>query len=244
MTPSTKASTDAGDEQAGGAARHLWGAADLVFLAISILALAAGLFPERLLQADLAGDLPHPPTLQAVVAAQAGFLMLFCPLLLARRRLARPGAGGVLGQFAVAAAEYLILIVVSVPVYWVAAWFADATVVDVLRGVLYLTAVALAGWGVSLWAVKGSPASVTVVALASAVIALGLPVTYYLLAEVTELSVSAGWLFSASPATCAYSVAASRAGHWYPMPVWSWALWVGVAGASLLARVLLDRKGL
>lgn len=168
--------------------------------------------------------------------------MLFCPLVMARRRLGRTGASALLGQLGAAAVEYVMLVVACVPLYWVSAWFSDATAADVIRSLLYLTAVALGAWGLSLCVLRGGAASAAAVGLTCALVALGLPVAHYLLAELTELSVSPGWLWSAAPATCAYSVAASRAAHWYPTPIWSWVLWPGVAAAVVLSRLSLGRR--
>ncbi len=219
-------------------ADQLWGPADVVYLAVSVVALGAGLFPELLLQPDLARGFISPPALQVLLAAQAGLLILFCPLLLARRRAPHSAAGGLLARFALASGEFILLLIASLPLYWAAAWFGNAAAADVVRGVLYLVAVAVATWGLSLWAVRDSPAGALAVSLASALIVVAAPVSYYLLAELTRLSVRPDWLWSAAPVTCAFSVGASRGGSWYPAPLWAWALWPIVGVALTLARLL------
>ena len=218
---------------------QFWRPAGAVFLALSVGALAVGVFPELVLQPDYAGRFPHPPALQVLLAAQAGLLILFWPLVAARRRTLGGGARRMLPGLATFAVEYLVVLAVSVPLYAIAAWFSDATAVDVLRGGLYLTAVAAGAWGLSLWILKGHPTTATAVTLASALAAVGLPMIYYLLAEVTELSAPPQWMVLTAPATCAYSVAASRAASWQPMPLWSWAFWPGVAAALAFARLLV-----
>jgi len=218
---------------------QFWRPAGAGFLALSVGVLAVGVFPELVLQPDYAGRFPHPPALQVLLAAQAGLLILFYPLVADRRRTLVGGSRRMLPGLAAFAVEYMVVLAVSTPLYAVAAWFSDATAVDVVRGALYLTAVAGGAWGLSLWILKDRPGTATAVALASALAAVGLPVICYLLVEVTELSDPPRWMLLTAPATCAYSVAASRAASWQPTPLWSWALWPGVAAALAFARLLV-----
>ena len=235
---SRRASTDAPGGASPSAGSHqLWRPAGVAFLGVSLAALAAGVFPELLLQPDRVRRFAHPPTLQVLLAAQAGFLMLLGPLVLARRRDRRSWPSRLPTDLAAGAGEFLMLLIASAPLYWAAGWLSDATAVDVIRGVLYLTGVALAAWALSLWALKGGAWS-TAAALAGAIVAVGMPVSYYLLAELTELAVRPGWLWSAAPVTCAFSVAASRQAAWHPAPLWAWALWPIVAAALGLALLL------
>ena len=208
----------------------------------SLAALAAGAFPEMFLPAHVADRLACPPALQLLLAAQAGFLIMFCPLIIARRAGCRPSA--FLPDLPAEAGEFLILLIASAPLYLVAAWLSDATALDVLRGVLYLAGVAVAAWGLGLWASAGRAAILSAVAFVAVAAALAAPVVYYLVAEVTDAGTRVRWLWSAGPITCAFSVAAARGDHWYPAPLWAWALWPAVGAALVCGRLLMPRPQL
>ena len=77
-----------GDVPAGGKVVQFWHPAGAVFLAVSVAALAVGSLPESFLQPDFGGGFASPPALQVLLAAQAGLLMLICPLVLGRRAAA------------------------------------------------------------------------------------------------------------------------------------------------------------
>ena len=200
----------------------------------SLAALAAGAFPEMLLPAHVAGRLACPPALQALLAAQAGMLIMFCPLVIARRAERRAFLPELLSE----AGEFLTLLVAGVPLYLVAAWLSDAAAIDVIRGLLYLSGVGVAAWALGLWAAAGRAALLSAVALVGVAAAVGAPVVYYLVAEMSQAGTRLGWLWSAGPVTCAFSVAA-RSRQWHPDPLWAWALWPGVGAALACGRLLL-----
>ena len=219
-----------------------------VFLVVSLLALSAGAFWEFFLPAHWLGTRPGPPVLQVLISVQAVFLIMFWPLLVGQRRYRRIGA--FLFRSAV---EYVIFLAVGIPLYVVAAYLSDATATDVIRSVCYLSAVAMGALGLGLWVQAGlataSPrqagraAIITAATLAGALIGLGGPVMYYLLAELTDAAGSADWLWWASPATCAFESAAARVLHWYPPPLWAWALWPVVGIVLFFASYLsADRQ--
>ncbi len=218
--------SDAIDERLLCPAEHGWRVAGAVFLVVSLLALSAGAFFGFLLPAHWSGNRLGPPALQVLISVQAVFLIMFWPLLVGQRRYR--GIGAFLFRSAV---EYIIFLAVSVPLYVVAAYLSDATATDVIRSLLYLSAVATGAMGVGLWARTGRAAIITVVTLAGALIAVGGPVLYYLLVELTDAAGSVGWLWRGSPATWAFESAAARGANWYPTPIWAWALWpvVGIA---------------
>ena len=143
--------------------------------------------------------------------------MLFYPLVLGRRRSRGEGAGPLS-----AVGEYLMLLLASAPLYVAAAWLSDAIAGDVARALLHLTSVAVGAWGLGLWIRKGHPAIATAAALAATIVALGMPVTYYLLAELTERAVCPDWLFLAAPATgerrSPRGLSAARAARATPRP--------------------------
>lgn len=217
-----------------------WRPADAAFMVASLAALAAGAFPEVFLPAHVVDRLACPPALQMLLAAQAGLLIMFCPLIIARRAERRAFLPGLLTQ----AGEFLTLLIAGAPLYLVGAWLSDATALDVIRGVLYLAGVGVAAWGLGLWASAARAAILSAVALVGVAVAVGAPVVYYLVAEASEAGTRLGWLWSAGPVTCAFSVAAARGQQWHPAPLWAWALWPGVGAALACGRLLLTARQL
>ena len=260
-------STDqAGGASPRGAIGRLWAPAGVVFLAGSLAALAAGAFIEWIMPSHVAQLLQTPPTLRLLLAVQAGGLILFAPLVMAKRRGAGSGPVGSSGDtgfqpvadeaeanaqrargpfYLTTCAELALLLVASAPFYVVAAWLGDATVVDVARGVLYIVGVALGAWGLGLWAADGRGWLLTAAALVAALAAVGAPVTYYLLAELAGSAGRVQWLWSAGPVTCAFSVGQSRLDSLLPQPLWAWLLWPAVGAALAFGRLLVgaDKSG-
>ena len=202
---------------------------------VSLAALAAGAFPELFLPPHLTAGLNPPPALGVLLAAQAAFLLIFWPLL-AGLRQGRPWAS----HAAATVGEYLLWLAVSAPLYLVAAWLADATAADVVRGVLYLSAVAAGAWGLTSWVHAERPVMTPAAVLLALLAAAGAPVACYLLIELTDAAQSVAWLRHAAPLTCAFTNAAPRVETWHPQPLWAWGLWPAVgllaACAALLGR--------
>lgn len=224
-------------------AGHEWRATGVVFLIVSLLALSAGVFPGFFLPAHRSQIGTGSSALQMLISTQAIFLVMFYPLLAGRRRASRTGAFLLQSAF-----ECVLFLTAGIPLYVVAAYLSDATAADVIRSLLYLSAVATGALGLGLWVRAGfaeaSPRRagrvwiITAVTLAGALIAVGGPVLYYLLAELTDASVSAGWLWWASPTTCAFESAGAGGTNWYPTPIWAWALWPVVGAVLFFASYL------
>ena len=205
----------------------LWRPAGVVFLAVSLGALAVGAVPEFILPLHQVQAMPAPPALPMLLAAQAAFILLLCPLL------SRPAAPAVLiGRNA---AEHLVWLAAGIPLYIVAGWLSDATAWDVLRGAAYLTAVAAAGWGLGVWAGLGRSWVITAVGILVAVAAVAAPAGCYLVAELRGWSAGLDSVLWATPATCAWRLAGSGAAA----PWWAWALWPAVGLMAVLCRLLI-----
>lgn len=216
---------------------HLWRPAGAVYLLVSLGGLAAGLFPEAILPAHV--SVRSLPVLAALASAQAGFILLFGPAIIGRRRdLAVPTYVGMVRL--AGAAEILSWVAAGAPFYLAAAWFSDATFPDVARSLMYLAGVAVAAWGLGAWAGAGrfGAAVATLVALSAG---LGLPALGYLLAEFANAGPWAGLLWSAGPITAAFSVAARPSGPWLPSPLWAWLLWPTAGVILALGRLLIPR---
>jgi len=209
------------------AKRHVWRPAGVVYLAASLAALTAGAWPEWFLPEHLWVADPSLRALEMLAAAQAGFVLLLCPLIVARRRYRSAAA-----YLAESAGEFAVCLIASAPLYVVAAWLSGARAWDVAAAVGYLASAAMAAWALGLWTVGGSGPVLTAAALVSALVALGGPVAVYLLAELAPPAAAPPDLWAAFPITCAFGIAGGRAA-----PAWAWGLWPGVAAILALARL-------
>jgi len=215
----------------------LWRGADWALLLVSLAALIAGSFPEWFLPSHVSRAMPAPPALSVLLAAQAGFVLAFCPLLLA------PRAGRALWRYlAETIGEYALVLVASVPLYVTAAWLSNAAAGDVIRSVAHLTTVALAAWGLGLLFQAGGAAA-CVAALAAVIGVVGTTAACYLLAELADSPPGWAWLADLSPVLRAFRLARPSA-TWLPGPGWSWLAWPAVGlVAALLAAVVGKRDG-
>jgi len=212
------------------AAPPLWRPVGVVFLAVSLGGLALGTMPELMLPEHRVEAMSAVPALPMLLAVQAAFIMLFRPVL--ARWYARPA------QIVRFAAEHLVWLVVSIPLYVVAAWLSDASAWEAAGGAGYLTAVAAGAWGLGLWAGAAPPAAMTAVALLATMVALGGPVACYIVAEFRGWSAGLDGLLWAFPATCGWRLAC-RADTSAVAPVWAWALWPVVGLAAAVTRFLI-----
>jgi hypothetical protein len=253
---------------------QLWQMSGVVFVGLSLLGLAAGTFPDRLLPLhSLAAA--NPPALAALLAVQASLMLLLAPLVAMRlgstgsQPVALAGSTGFqpvpLGGstvdawvpkrhppyglptpparlIATLAGRQVLWIIASAPLYLAGAWFADATAADVLRALVYLAGVSVAGLGLSLWAASGRNAIAAAVVLLALTVTAILPVLTYLAKDVAEAWALADALWQASCATFPFTVAASHAPQWYPTPLWPAVAWP-VAGLILIFSYLVVRPG-
>ncbi len=218
-----------------GRSTHAWSAVwrpgALVYLAMLLGGLAAGLWPQYIYPAQRNHPVPLP-ALQCLIAAQAAFFILVFPLFL--RRSASPGAGDASGAvtaiagphgpgcwcryLAAAAAQTIVLVVIAAPFYVLAAYLADATATDVLRAVVYIVSICpLAWWGG--WALARSGGAVTAALLVLLTAGLGLPAAWYIARDFFNSS-AAATLWRIAPALEAWNAAASRSEGLLPVPAW------------------------
>jgi len=205
----------------------------VAFLVVSLAGLGAGAAPELFLPAHLAGSLRVLPALPTLLAAQAGFVLLFFPLLYLPRRQGPPWP-----HVAIVAAQAGLWLAASIPMYMAAAWLSDATTADVCRAVAYLVGLWLAGWGLGSCVASGRSALAVAAVLVCLLTAVGLPVVSYLLAELAGDAVAAGGLALVAPVLRVFELA-RRSEVLLPGPWWSWALWPAVGLTAGLVRLLV-----
>jgi len=210
-------------------APHVWRPAGVVYLAASLAALTAGAFPELFLPEHLTLADPSLRALEMLAAAQAGFVLLLCPSIVARRQYRSRGA-----YLAESAGEFAVCLVGSAPLYVAGAWLSGASAADVAVAVGYLASAATAAWALGLWTIGGRGPALTAAALAAAAVGLGGPVAVYLLAEMAPAGAAPPEMWAAFPVTCAFGIAGGRAA-----PAWAWGLWPAVAAILALARLAM-----
>ncbi len=203
--------------------------------------LAVGLWPEAIHQSQAHRRGAPLPVLQAVAVAQCAYFLLVWPIILAFRSDSRHGAPRAGG----AIAESALLLVVAIPFYVAAGYFADATVADLAR-----TAVAVCGglplaWACGLWMATCCPARPAALA-AALTLAVGGAAGYYVVGEFLGggSAAAARVLWQISPITFAWSVAQSQAGHWLPRPLWPLAAWALIAAVAGLVNLVCVRQSL
>ncbi|NQU76082.1 MAG: hypothetical protein HQ546_07215 [Planctomycetes bacterium] len=216
--------------QGGRGKAHLWRPAILAWGGVNLAALCVGLFP-RLLLAESAAPTGPLPALQALAIGQVGFALLIYPLILACRMQHRRCAEDIV--------EACLWMLMSLPFFAVAGYFADATAQDVVRVAVLTASMLFAGWGLADLAGWGS-AGVSVSVLISVLIVLGGPMANYL-AWAFWQELPPMWLWQGCPMTFASSVAAVRQDAWIPGPLWAWLLWPALAVTFVLVREGLGR---
>lgn len=211
---STSATTEG--PRAWGQAVSAATAAELVVLGV---AMAGGLWPRAIhVPRDVIESAPLP-TLKALAAGHAAFLVLVYPFFLWARRDRGRGLG-----WRQLLPETLGLALMPAPLYLLGAWLADAVAQDVARVALTLAIL----WPLSLALGQLVGHRWRTAALA---VMLGLGVAlgacWYVAMEF--YASPAAQITRLSPTLYAWQSAASRAGHWLPTPAWPLLCWLGLA---------------
>lgn len=206
----------------------LWRGAGVWYLAVCLASLAVGLWPEAILPAK-AGVRPLPlPTLAMLSVGQSVFFLLVYPLILFRRHHPETGASCILASVS---AEVLVLLIVTTPFYYVAAYLSDAVWMDVARGIICTLCFAAFGAAAALWMCRGGfwrACGLMLLLVAS----LLLPAVTFATAE-TVSQVAADSLWMVAPATYVWQNAQGRMGTLFPQPLWT------AAGYLLLAAAMV-----
>jgi hypothetical protein len=225
------------------AAASLWRGAGLWYLALCLAGTAAGLWPDAILPSK-SGPRPLPlPTLQTLAVAQAAFFLLVYPLAILRRReINRDGPHLFPNKWGpslfISICETVVLLIVSAPFYYVAAYLADATATDVARAVVGVACLIPLSWACAAWLCRGGLwRAVGGMVLLTA--ALALPALAYIAAE--TLSPAVGdplWLLS--PATYLWQNCDSRLASILPHPLWPGVSYLATAAVLFLLSALLS----
>ena len=228
---------------------RLWDLPGWLWLLASLAVLALGLMPEWLFPPQVASAMDCPPTLGVLLAGQSALVLLLFPFL--RDRLEAGPPTGVAAACAGAILRRLMYMLSCLPLYILAAWFADANAADIVRSLLYLAGVSVGAWGLGRWLPDGDARKVEqhapaiAMVLAGLLVVLGLPALLYLLSEFSDRGLAAmglAWVAQVSPLTNGYAVAfAGPEAGWLPQPLWAWLLWPVVGGLAAATRLLSTR---
>jgi len=206
----------------------VWRPGGLLYLALLLAGLAAGLWPEAVYPPRGAFRAAPLPALKTVGLAQVAFILLVYPLVIFSRWQGRRAGG----RFWLAAAcESAGFLLAAVPFYLAAAYLADATAPDAIRLGLYVAGLFPLAWSAGAFLAAGRARGAVIVALL--VVAAGLPAAFYIALEFLP-SGAAEAFWKLAPATFAWQMASARAGSWVPCPVLAWLTWPIVAAIGIV----------
>jgi len=207
----------------------------VIYLAMLLVALAAGLWPGAIHHSQTHRAGAPLPTLQTLAVAQCCYFLLVWPIVIAARS---DGGRGPLGAAAVA--ETIVLVVAAIPFYVAGAYFADATVVDLARTATAVCAGLPLAWAGSLWVATCRPGRPWV-ALSALALVFGGAVGCYVVREFLSggAAGAARMAWQISPITFAWQAAQSQVQRWFAEPLWPMASWVLAAAMAGLASLAL-----
>lgn len=219
-----------------------WRPAGLLYLAALLAGLAAGLWPETIWPALADADSAPLPTLQTLALAQLAFVLLVYPMVLLRRFGGdtpddQPSARA---YWRAVTAESGLLTLLAIPFILPAAFLANATVTDVIRHLICLSAFWPLAWLAGAhyarrrrgaWMVTGG----------LLLIALGAPAACYVATEFLTAS-AADLAGTMTPALLVWRNAASRIETLGPQPLWAWLVWPVVAALAVIGGMIFPPK--
>jgi hypothetical protein len=222
----------------------LWQGAGLWYLGFCLAGLAAGLWPDAILPSK-SGPRPLPlPTLQTLAVAQAAFFLLVYPLAILRRReinkINRDGPHLFLNKWgpSLFISETVVLLIVSAPFYYVAAYLADATATDVARAAIGVACLIPLSWAGAAWLCRGG-AWRTLGGLLLLTASLALPAITYITTETLSPAL-ADWLWQLSPATYLWQNCDSRLVSILPRPLWPGVSYLATAAVMFLLTLFVN----
>lgn len=224
VSPSTPTKTD---RPAGRAFPPAAGVSLLFLLA----GLAAGLFPGAIYLPKWSDPATALPTLGALAMAQAAFFLLGWPIVLLWRRQHRRDVRPM-----ELACQVLAMLIVSLPLYALAAWLAGAGPSEVTHTLLEVVAVIPLGLAGGYWLMHRPTRSPALIALTG--LTVGLPMAWYIVFDFLP-SVPSEWLWQLSPLLRVYSAAIEPARTALPSPLWAWLILPAVGVLLLIVEELL-----
>jgi len=206
----------------------------VVYLAVMLIALAVGLWPQSI---SPSGDPYRPaavPVLQTLAVGQVAFWLLAYPVIVLFR-----ASEGAWRWWPDAVVETIFWTFLGAVFFVPAVWLSDSLPGDAVRAAVYVATLFPAAWVGGAWLSSGKTGRSGVM-LAFAFAALGLPGLWYVFAEFLP---SVGWhetLWRLSPALEAWTVSAARGSMG---PFWPLVVWPAIAAAAFALWTILPKKG-
>ncbi len=223
----------------------LWRGGGVVYLAMLLVGLAAGLWPEAIHQSQAYRSGGPLPVLQTVAVAQCAYFLLVWPIMLAARVDKLAARGDDVGRVSAMSAigETAVLIAVAAPFYVGAGYLANSTSLDVCRTAISVLCVLPLAWAGALWAATGSYGKPWTV-LAMLLLAFGGAAGWYIAREFAAASSTgvARAMWELSPITYVWSAGQGQVAQWVARPVWPVAAWGVAASVACLANVVFVRR--
>jgi hypothetical protein len=227
----------AGPANAAGIFDAMWRPAGIAYLFVMLIGLAMGLWPGTVTGSVNPYWPAQVPAVQTLTIAQAAFCLLIYPVL-AVFRSQRPSGWRFWPE---AAVETLFWTAISVLFYVPAVWLSGSSPLDAVAAGIYVLTLWPMAWVCGAWLASDGPGR-SVALLISILAAIGLPWLWYVSAE---FFYGAGWtdtLWSLSPVTRAWDVAAPGAGGQGGEPFWAWAIWPVFAAVIFATRLVFCRR--
>ena len=199
---------------------NFWKPGAVVYLGFCLAGLLAGLWIEVIYVNPNAFTAPPLPVFHTLGIAQVLFFLLVWPLIILRRHKTNPTS------LPVAIIEIIGFFTATVPFYFVAAKFSDATLTDSLRTLI--TVAAFCPLGLAAGRVMTYDFAQPWVLLGLVVITIALVGLYYIVSEFLH-EVPADWIWDVSPVTFTWTNTTQRIPTLFPEPLWVWCFWIFIS---------------
>jgi len=207
-------------ESSGKLLANFWKPGAVVYLGFCLAGLLTGLWAEVIYVNPNAFTAPPLPLFHTLGIAQVLFFLLVFPLIILRRHKTNPTslAGGII--------EILSFFTVTVPFYFVAAKFSDATLTDSLRTLI--TVAAFCPLGLAAGRLMTYDSAQPWVLLGLIVITIAPVGLYYIVSEFLH-EIPADLIWNVSPLTFTWANSTQRIPTLLPNPLWAWCFWIFIS---------------
>jgi len=199
---------------------NFWKPSGAIYLGFCLAGLLAGLWVDTIYINPNELTTPVLPVLHTLAIAQVLFFLLAWPLIILQRHKTKATS------IPEAVIEILGFFIVTVPFYFVAARFSDATLIDSLRAAITVAAFCPLGLAAARLMTYSSVHPWVLLGLIVVSIApIGL---YYIFREFLH-EVPAEWIWDVSPVNFTWTNTTQRITTLLPKPLWVWCFWIFIS---------------
>ncbi|MBT3199438.1 MAG: hypothetical protein HN350_05935 [Phycisphaerales bacterium] len=224
--------------RAAGVLEAMWRPAGIVYLAVMLIGLAIGLWPESIRGACDPYSRFSVYPLQTLALAQVAFYLLVYPVI----TLFRMSGRRTWRLWPDAIVETLFWAFITCVFYVPAVWLSASVPADAIRAAGYVCCFWPLAWVCSLWLVSGKPAAAMIVFI-SVFTAIGLPWLWYVSAEFFQGAGFSEALWNIAPLTRCWDIAAPSSSEAVLGPVWSIILWPILAVVLFALWIIMPERG-